>query len=152
MDDLRAYAPRRIMRPRAVTNGELRRLVVEQAERVAARGAWSAVPGNVGRALCEYVADAVPYVEDGAVQSIRLPSALVLGGMSGDCKSTAVFVGGLAAAAGRAVVLRFVQYPTGPAWLSHVYAVVDGVACDPLQGYGVEAPFARSEDVAILRP
>lgn len=138
------------MRGRA-SNARLRALVTAQAREVARSVHWSAgVPrGNVGAKLCAYVADCIPYREDGALQSVRRPAVLVLGGLSGDCKSTAIFIGGLAAAAGCRAVLRFVQYPDGPTWYSHVYAVVDGVACDPLQGYAVEAAYLRCVDEPV---
>jgi hypothetical protein len=133
-----------------VDNGQLMRLVTEQARHVATVATWpDGIPHNVARCLTEYAADRIPYKEDGRLQSIRRPAALILGEMSGDCKSTAVFIAGLAAAAGRRAALRFVQYPDGPSWYSHVYAVVDGTPCDPLQGYNVETPYLRKRDETI---
>jgi hypothetical protein len=131
-------------------NARLRAVIVEQAKDVSRTCKWSAGrPQDPGAVLCRYVMERIPYVEDGRVQSIRRPWALIAGGLSGDCKSTAVFIGGMARSAGADVVIRFVQYADGPPWLSHVYAVVDGVACDPLQGYGAEMPYIAAEDHSL---
>lgn len=144
-----AYTPARIMRA-PVDNSELRTLVVAQARHVASAITWpKGIPDQVARSLCDYCEQRIPYVIDGALQSIRRPAALVVGQMSGDCKSTAIFIAGMAAAAGRASVVRFVQYRDGPRWYSHVYAVVDGVACDPLQGYAQESDYLRNEDATV---
>jgi hypothetical protein len=132
----------------AVTNGDLRRLVVREA-RSAARRVGKLPPDlipreDVPRVLHAYVVQYVPYVEDDDLQSIRRPAALVHG-YSGDCKSTAIFIGSLAKKAGCDVVLRFAAYPeTG--YFSHVYAVVDGVPVDPLLPFGHEEPYIRKED------
>lgn len=144
-----AYTPARIMRA-PVDNAALMDAVTEQARQVATNCNWPhGQPDQVGAALTTYTAHRIPYKEDRRTQSIRRPAALVHGEMSGDCKSTAIFIGGLAAAAGCSVVLRFVQYPEGPTWYSHVYAVVNGTPCDPLQGYAVEIPYLRKRDTVI---
>lgn len=146
----RAYAPALIMRARDVSNPDIRRRVVKEARNVARSVRWAKMPDReaVPRMLHEYLTDRVPYVEQGSVQSIRRPAALVGGRMSADCKSTAVFAAGLGAAAGCDVVVRFAQYP-GRAWLSHVYAIVDGVVVDPLLPFGSEDRFDAHEDHTI---
>lgn len=150
MNTQRAYAPARIMRARDVSNHALRLEVVNQARDVARTVRWAVMPerSRVPSMLYRYVARRVPYIADGFTQRITRPAAIVGGGLTADCKSTAVFIGGLAAAAGCDVVLRFVRYPELP-WFSHVYAVVDGRAVDPLQAYGSELSYLRAEDHPI---
>lgn len=139
------YKPSRIMRARAVENPELRKLVVRHARQASRTvGRLDVDRLDLPFVLWRYVHDLVPYVEDGDLQSIRRPAALIFG-MSGDCKSTAVFIGSLAKAAGADVVIRFAEYPGTP-WYSHVYAVVDGTVADPLLEFGAEQPYLRCED------
>lgn len=83
-----------------------------------------------------FLADHTQYVEDLDLQVIKLPRAFVLDGV-GDCKSSAVFACAFLSAAGYSVALRFIRQASRP-WLSHVYAVADGVAVDPLLPLGVE--------------
>ena len=150
MSSQRAYTPARIMRARDVSNHALRLEVVTQARNVAGNVRWAVQPerARVPAMLYEYVSRHVPYVADAFTQRITRPAAIVGGGLTADCKSTAVFIGGLAAAAGCDVVLRFVRYRELP-WFSHVYAVVDGRAVDPLQAFGSELPYLRTEDHPI---
>lgn len=150
MNGQRANAPARIMHAPDASNKRIRREVVAQARAVATSTDWpEPLPRNdIPRVLWAYCKERVPYFEQGDVQSIRRPAALVEDGLSADCKSTAVFIAGLAASAGCSSVVRFAQYPDRP-WLSHVYAIVDGVVCDPLLPFGSEEPYIRKEDHTI---
>lgn len=87
------------------------------------------------------------YERDRGGQWVRLPSALIRDRV-GDCKSTAVTIAALAAAAGWPVVLRFVGYRDRP-YLSHVYAVVDGVPVDPLLPFGSQVVHSHGIDIRI---
>lgn len=144
------YAPARIMRAREVSNLDVRLEVVRQARDVSRSVTWARLPDRamVPTLLHHYVARKIPYVADGGLQSIRRPAALIGAGMSGDCKSTAVFIAALGRAAGCDAIIRFVEYPGTP-WLSHVYALLDGVACDPLQKFGSELTYIRAEDCPL---
>jgi hypothetical protein len=84
----------------------------------------------------------VQYKADTADQTIRMPWRVI--GERGDCKSTAVLIASLCAAAGHRVQLKFLQYEPGPAWWQHVFAVVDGVPVDPLLPYGRQFPYFRA--------
>lgn len=150
MDPLRAYTPARIMRRRDVGNIDIRREVVKQARNVATTVRWPVMPdrADVPAMLHRYLVEHVPYREQETVQSIRRPAALVAGAMDADCKSTAVFAAGLAAAAGCEAIVRFAQYP-GTDWFSHVYAIIDGTVCDPLLPFGTEQAYISREDHPI---
>lgn len=150
MERPNAHTPARIMRARDVSNLDVRLETVRQARDVAHSVRWARMPDRamVPTLLHHYAAHRIPYTADGNLQSIRRPAAIVGAGMTADCKSTAVFIGGLGAAAGCDVRLRFVEY-AGTPWLSHVYAIIDGTACDPLQQFGAELPYIRAEDHPI---
>jgi hypothetical protein len=80
-------------------------------------------------------------------QLLRMPWRTTTDGTT-DCKSSAIFIGGLAYAAGHHVVIRFTdEFGTGQ-W-NHVYAIVNGIACDPLLPYGVEPPAMRTCDIFL---
>lgn len=96
------------------------------------------LPRSDARAIVHtWLADHSRYFEEQGLQVIRLPRALVREGV-GDCKSSAVFAAAMLHAAGYPVLLRFIKQPDRP-WWSHVYAVADGVAVDPLLPLGREA-------------
>lgn len=98
--------------------------------------------------LHEYLRTRIRYkAEPPSKQVVRLPSATVKQRVA-DCKSTAVFIVGAMAAAGRQVSLRFIKQAGGPHW-SHVFAVVDGVPVDPLMAYGRQAVSSSAKDVPI---
>lgn len=84
-------------------------------------------------------------------QRLRMPWRTVMDGTT-DCKSSAIFIGALSLASGRTVDLRFTD-ATGNGW-GHVYAIVDGVAVDPLLPFGDHPKAARSHAVRFhpLRP
>lgn len=120
----------------------------------AVRIAWPRIewPENLSRRDAAriahaYAQDVVRYVREDGDQLIRLPWRTVEDGI-GDCKSLAVLVASLCRAAGRSVLLRFVQYP-GEDWYGHVFAVVDGVPVDPELHFSDEAVYLRSLDVPI---
>jgi len=146
----RAPARARIMRKREASNDDIRREVIRQARDVARLTSWEAsIPRkDIPFVLWKYLRDHVPYFEQGYVQSIRRPRALVEDELTADCKSTAVFAAGLAAAAGCDAVVRFAQYP-GKDWFSHVYAIVDGKVCDPLLDFDREDPYVCAEDHTV---
>ena len=112
----------------------------------AARTAWPVIrwPDGLPREHAAeiahaYAQDVVRYVREDGDQLIRMPWRTVEDG-EGDCKSLAVLVAALCAAAGRDVKLRFVQYD-GEDWYGHVYAVVDGVPVDPELDFGKEVVY-----------
>jgi hypothetical protein len=106
------------------------------------------LPREHARAMVyEYLRDHSAYFEETDLQVIRMPRALVIDGV-GDCKSTAIFAAALLHAAGCRVALRFIRQPGRP-WWSHVYAVADGVAVDPLLPLGHEAPATAVLEYAI---
>lgn len=94
-----------------------------------------------------FAASQVQYVADMDQQDIRMPWHAV--GQTGDCKSTAVLIAGICAAAGHRVVLRFLQYHRGPTHWAHVFAVVDGVPVDPLLPFGQQFPYFRKHETPI---
>lgn len=102
---------------------------------------------DAGRIAYEYVRGCTQYSEEDVNQRIRLPRAFIQEKV-GDCKSTAVFIGSMAKAAGRDVVIRFVLIPP-KTWFGHVYAMVDGVACDPLLTFGNQPLYLWRKDVRI---
>jgi hypothetical protein len=91
---------------------------------------------EAGRVAWELARDRITYVREDGDQLVRMPWRSLADG-NGDCKSLAVFVGALCKAAGCRVVMRYVQYP-GDEHYGHVYAVVDGVPCDPELDHGTE--------------
>ncbi len=96
-----------------------------------------------------FAATEVDYQAENGEQIIRGPWVTVDEGR-GDCKSTAVLIASMCAAAGRDTRLKFIDYEGDDRehW-AHVYAVVDGVACDPLLPYGDEYPYIRHHLVRI---
>lgn len=115
----------------------------------AARSAWPRIVWPDGlpredaaRIAHAYARDVVQYVKEDGDQLIRMPWRTVADGR-GDCKSLAVLVAALCAAAGRSVALRYVAYP-GEDWYGHVYAVVDGVPVDPELDFGKEVLYCAA--------
>lgn len=109
----------------------------------ATRHAWPLIewPDSIARTdaaetVHAFAREAVRYEREDGDQLIRMPWRTIADGV-GDCKSLAVLVASLCAAAGCRVVLRFAQFP-GEDWYGHVYAVVDGVAVDPELEFGKE--------------
>jgi len=97
-----------------------------------------------GETMHAFAATEVEYMAENGTQVIRAPWVTVMQ-RRGDCKSTAVLIASMCAAAGRDVRLKFLDYE-GEArehW-AHVYAVVDGRACDPLLPYGEEFTYIRA--------
>ena len=123
--------------------------MVVDAARIAARSTkWPPGLRRDPRLIHRYLVERVRYrAEPPSRQVVRLPSATVKQ-RRGDCKSTAVFVVGTMAAAGRKVALRFIKQ-NGDGHYSHVYALVDGVPVDPLLPYGREAVSSAHLDVPI---
>lgn len=120
----------------------------------AARDAWPCIPwslkvprAEVPRLVHAFAQDTVQYLREDGDQLIRMPWRTLEDGQ-GDCKSLAVLVGSLCAAAGCSVVLRFVAYP-GEDWYGHVFAVVDGVPVDPELEYGEECLYSHHLDRRI---
>jgi hypothetical protein len=116
-------------------------VAVVQAARNAADGVtWRNAPQRrrVPELLHRYVTTRTRYRAENSTQVIRYPSALVRERV-GDCKSTAVFIAALAAAAGCSSSVVFIRQANRP-WWSHVFAVVDGVVVDPLLPLDREAP------------
>lgn len=133
-----------------VDNSQLVGMVVKAARMAARSMRWpQGLPReDAARIVHEYIRRRVKYdAEPASDQVVRLPSATVKQ-RKADCKSTAVFIASAAAAAGRRVDLRFIRQKRGDHW-SHVYAVVDGVAVDPLLRFGREAIHSQSMDVPI---
>lgn len=121
-------------------NAALVGAVVDAARNAADGVRWSArvEPDRVPDLLYRYVRTRTKYRAENDTQVIRYPSALVRERV-GDCKSTAVFIAALAAGAGCRSSVVFIRQAGRP-WWSHVFAVVDGVAVDPLLPLGREAP------------
>lgn len=96
-----------------------------------------------------YAASEVEYIAENGTQMIRGPW-VTMRHRRGDCKSTAVLIASMCAAAGRKVQLKFLQYDdrNGDHW-AHVYAVVDGTPVDPLLQFGEEFTYLRSHTVTI---
>lgn len=126
------------MRAGVADNATLIREIHRAAREAARLVHWPAgLPRDRARELVHrYLSRYSRYFEEGELQVIRLPRALVLHGQH-DCKSSAVFAFALLRAAGYPVVLRFIKQPSRP-WWSHVYVVAGGVAVDPLLPLGSE--------------
>lgn len=136
---------------RNATNGTLVRWCVE-----AVRHAWPRIhwPQTISRAdaarlVHAYARAMVRYEREDGDQLIRMPWRTVADGV-GDCKSLAVLVASLCAAAGCRVALRFVRFENEN-WYGHVYAVVDGVVVDPELHFGEEVLYSSRKDVTITR-
>lgn len=82
-------------------------------------------------------------------QLLRMPWATLRDGVT-DCKSSAIFIGGLSLAQGHQVTVRLIDEHGQGAW-SHVYVLVDGVPADPLVPYGVAPAAKRWADVSIAQ-
>jgi hypothetical protein len=121
-------------------NAALVGAVVDAARNAADIVRWSDPPDRdrVPDLLHRYVRTCTKYRAENDTQVIRYPSALVRERV-GDCKSTAVFIAALAAGAGCRSSVVFIRQQGKP-WWSHVFAVVDGVAVDPLLPLSREAP------------
>lgn len=142
--------PTRVLHAGKVWNGDLVKWVTLAARAAVRSMRWpDQLPAeDAPRIVHQYIRERIRYkAEPPSDQVVRLPSATVKEGVA-DCKSTAVFIAGAAAAAGHHVVLRFIKQNGGPAW-SHVYAVVDGVPVDPLMRYGAEAVSSQAKDVPL---
>lgn len=120
----------------------------------AARTAWPCIewPDSIPREEAAQVAHAfaqevVRYEREDGDQLIRMPWRTLADGV-GDCKSLAVLVASLCAAAGCRVVLRFTAQP-GEDWFSHVYAIVDNLPVDPELQFGDEVPYISAVDRRI---
>lgn len=131
------------------TNADLQRYVID-----ATRAAWPHIdwPRNIPRkdvpaTVHAFAQQAVQYVREDGDQLTRLPWRTVEDGI-GDCKSLSVLVASLARAAGCSVVLRFAQYP-GDDHYGHVYAVVDGIVCDPELRLGDEVKAENYHSVRV---
>lgn len=128
-----------IARTDNATNAHLVNMVVDAARVAIARWkAWDPELSEPDAAIMahDFCRTCIRYEAETADQTIRLPSALLREGV-GDCKSTAVFIAAMCAAAGRKVALRFFPDETGDQY-THVVAVVDGRAVDPLLEFGTE--------------
>lgn len=130
-------------------NATLVRYTIAAAREAWPRIKWPAALSklNAARIAHEYAQCVVAYVREDGDQLIRMPWRTVEDGQ-GDCKSTAVLIASLCAAAGRHVVLRFVSFP-GEDWYGHVYAVVDGVPVDPELTFGQECIYLHHIDRVI---
>lgn len=128
------------MRAGVATNDVLIREIVRAAGEAVPLVRW---PRGLDRAKARelvhaYLSQHSTYDEEGDLQIIRLPRALVVTGVH-DCKSSAVFAYAMLRAAGYRCALRFIKQPAR-GWWSHVYVMADGVAVDPLLSLGHEAP------------
>ena len=142
--------PTRVIHAGEVWNGDLVKWVTHAARAAVRSMRWPAAldAERAPRIVHQYIRQRIRYkAEPPSDQVVRLPSATVKQRVA-DCKSTAVFIAGAAAAAGHRVALRFIKQNGGPAW-SHVYAVVDGVPVDPLLRYGSEAVSSQRKDVPL---
>lgn len=135
----------------SATNGTLVRWCVDAVREAWPRIAWPDAVSrrNAARLVHAYAQTAVRYEREDGDQLIRMPWRTVADGV-GDCKSLAVLVASLCAAAGCRVTLRFVRFQ-GEDWYGHVYAVVDGVAVDPELHFGEEVVHSSRKDVTITR-
>lgn len=126
------------MRAGDADNGTLIREIHRVARDAVRLVRWPAgLPRERARELVHaYLSEHSTYFEEGELQVIRYPRALVVQGVH-DCKSSAVFAFAMLRAAGYPVVLRFIRQPSRP-WWSHVYVVAGGVAVDPLLPLGSE--------------
>lgn len=94
------------------------------------------------------IAAGIEYRADNGDQTIMMPHRLLTHGR-GDCKSTAVLCATIGAAAGCRVDLAFIQYDEGPTHWQHVFAIIDGIACDPLLPLGDAFPYLRGIQTRI---
>lgn len=94
-----------------------------------------------------FIRSEIEYQEETGDQFIRSPWYTLAEGVA-DCKSTAVFIAAICAAAGCSVVLRYIVHP-GESDFGHVFAVVDGRPVDPLLPFGEAFPSIHAEDIAI---
>lgn len=133
----------------SASNRTLVRWCVDAVNEAWPRIEWPANLSRRGAARIAhaYAQDAVQYELESGDQLIRMPWRTIEDGV-GDCKSLAVLVAALCAAAGRSVVLRFVRFP-GESWYGHVYAVVDGVPVDPELDFSKEVIYWSRLDVPI---
>lgn len=130
---------KRTLYRRNLDNNGLMAAIVTECRAASYRIQWAApAREHIPAILHGYIRAYTRYEAEDGIQVIRWPSALVRDRI-GDCKSTAVFIGSLAAAAGCVVRLAFIKQQGEPTF-SHVYAVVDGVNCDPLLPLGLAAP------------
>lgn len=120
----------------------------------AARAAWPLIewpasipPDEAAFTAWQFARECVRYEREDGDQLIRMPWRTLADGV-GDCKSLAVLVASLCAAAGRNVQLRFVEFP-GEDWFGHVYAVVDNLPVDPELEYGEEVAYISALDRRI---
>ncbi len=129
---------------RNADNSDLVRLTTRATRTAWPRIVWpNELPKkDAARIAHAYAQGVVQYEREDADQLIRMPWRTVADGR-GDCKSLAVLVASLCAAAGRSVSLRFVAYP-GEDWYGHVYAVVDGVPVDPELDFGKEVLYCAA--------
>lgn len=147
---LRTTAPTRVLRAGEVWNGDLVRWVTLAAREAVRSMRWPDAlhTDDAPRLLHRYIRERIAYrAEPPHDQVVRMPSATVKQRVA-DCKSTAVFIAGGAAAAGHRVALRFIKQHGGVAW-SHVFAVVDGVPVDPLLRYGRQAVSSQAKDIPL---
>jgi len=121
-----------------VNNGQLVDVVTRVARSAAAAAHWPDTmdPEQAARIAWQYVREQTRYYPDRGDQYVRTPRAFIRERI-GDCKTTAVFIASLARAAGHDAALKFVVLP-GRKHYGHVYAMVDGVAFDPLLQIGDE--------------
>jgi len=123
---------------------------VVAAARVAAGLVAGGLPRDqAGPLAWAYAKAHTRYLEetDPDMQTPRMPWRFVADGV-GDCKSTAIYIAAVCAASGCEVLLRFVTLP-GDTLPGHVYAVVDGIPCDPLLELGEECLYIRGLDFRI---
>lgn len=102
---------------------------------------------NAANIMHRYAAE-LEYIPEHGTQVIRAPWVSLHDGRA-DCKSTAVLIASMCAAAGRRVDLKFVQFTEGRTHWAHVYAVVDGRPVDPLLPFGEEYPYIRHHTVPV---
>lgn len=138
-----------VLRPneRFVDNNRLARDVVYHtiaaAERINGIFPWDSA------AVHDFVRERIRYHAelDPMDQRLRMPWRALDEGV-GDCKTTAIMIGALAKASGRDVTLRFLDQTGGGQW-DHVFAIVDGLAVDPLEPLGSIMPHYHHHDERI---
>lgn len=81
------------------------------------------------------IAALVEYRADQHDQVIKMPHQLLAMSV-GDCKSTAILCAMIGSMYGANVDLCFLQYDADRLHFAHVFAILDGVACDPLLPLG----------------
>lgn len=103
---------------------------------------------SAARECWNFIRACTVYREDGPdAQIIRMPWRFVADGV-GDCKSQAIYTAGVCANSGCDVQLAFATLP-GDDEPGHVYAIVDGVVCDPLLHFGEEVSYIRRHVVPL---